>query len=85
MGAFTTALAPLLGATRLPLNAVTVLLGLAGTALGVWLIHMSRFFTGPSRPRSGGPASTTGAAGADDALDDDAPTDDRLVDDVSGT
>ncbi len=75
MGAFTSALAPILGATRLPFNVVTVLLGLAGMALGGWLLWMSRFFTGPARPAKAEPASSPPPArssGADDEIVDDA-------------
>jgi hypothetical protein len=75
MGAFTSALAPILGATRLPLNVLTVLLGLAGMALGGWLLWMSRFFTGPDRPAKAEPASTPSPArpnGPDDDIVDDA-------------
>jgi uncharacterized iron-regulated membrane protein len=69
MGAFTSAFAPFLGATRVPLNAVTVLLGLAGMALGGWLLWMSRSFTEPERPTRREPEPSRRAT-ADELADD---------------
>lgn len=70
MGAFTSALAPLLGATRVPFNVVTLALALAGIVLGGWLLWMSRFFTGPAAPAGRKPEPSSPTATDDDLVDD---------------